>query len=65
MLRRRGWRQEGSHRVHALPVLFGLFNAKANEGGRGRAEAQRDAVVRTACRGHAVMAVVGQIEISG
>jgi hypothetical protein len=39
MLRRRGWRQEGSHRVHAQPALFGLFNAKANGGGRGRAEA--------------------------
>jgi hypothetical protein len=30
-----------------------------------RTEAQRDAVVRTAWRGHAVMAVVDQIEITG
>jgi osmotically-inducible protein OsmY len=30
-----------------------------------RTEAQRDAVVRAAWRGHAVMAVIDQIEITG
>jgi hypothetical protein len=33
--------------------------------GNARAEAQRDAVVRAEWRGHAVMAVVDQIEITG
>ena len=33
--------------------------------GHVRTEAQRDAVVRAAWRGHAVMAVVDQIEITG
>jgi osmotically-inducible protein OsmY len=33
--------------------------------GQVRTEAQRDAVVRAAWRGHAVMAVVDQIEITG
>jgi osmotically-inducible protein OsmY len=33
--------------------------------GHVRAEAQRDAVVRAAWRGHAVMAVIDQIEITG
>ena len=33
--------------------------------GHVRTEAQRDAVIRAAWRGHAVMAVVDQIEITG
>jgi osmotically-inducible protein OsmY len=33
--------------------------------GHVRTEAQRDAVVRAAWRGHAVMAVIDQIEITG
>jgi osmotically-inducible protein OsmY len=34
-------------------------------GGRVRTRAQRDAVVATAWRGHAVMAVIDELEITG